>query len=81
MYWVFALFSLLALAVLYGEADEQIFTTVLLLAAPLFILQLALTTLRSLFSQSAALRLGHIAAAVAGFALLASYGWFYGWDF
>ena len=76
-YWVFAFFSLLALAVFYGNADSRIFIYVLLLAAPLFVLQLAVTTVRSLFTRSAAIRPGPLAAAVAGLFLLGTYGWYY----
>lgn len=76
-YWVFAFFSLLALAVYYGSADSQIFISVLLLAAPLFVLQLAATTIRSLFTRSAAIRPGPFVAAVAGLLLIATYERYY----
>lgn len=72
-YWLFTLLCVLAFLILEGQADHSIFIVMLLLVAPLFLLNIALLFLRSIFSRSAAMGLGPIVAAVAAFAVLAAY--------
>jgi hypothetical protein len=72
-YRLFAALCAFAIAILRGVADSMQLVTLLLLAAPLFLMGLGAQLFRSMFTQSVAVNIRQVIAGLAALALI--YTW------